>query len=188
VRDDEARELLGELADAVLGDLADDGVGPGDVVLHAFARISHEGQRYQLQVPLTNGDAWTPGAKFSGTLGSAAEAFRQRHVATYGYSRSEPLDLFSLDVVAVARMSSAGSPTLPVADDGSTRDAERRRTVWFTTGECEATIHSRRNLRPGVEIVGPAVVEQADTTTLVPPGWGGQSDTSGNLMLRRRTA
>ena len=37
----------------------------------------------------------------------------------------------------------------------------------------------------GAEIAGPAIVEQADTTTLVEPGWRARVDADGTLLLER---
>jgi N-methylhydantoinase A len=44
-------------------------------------------------------------------------------------------------------------------------------------------IHDRAALRPGHEVPGPAIVEQADTTTVVYPGQRGRVDGHGNLIL-----
>jgi len=37
----------------------------------------------------------------------------------------------------------------------------------------------------GGRVAGPAIIEQADTTTVIPPGWAAQLEDSGNLRLRR---
>ena len=44
--------------------------------------------------------------------------------------------------------------------------------AWY-----EATIYQRDSLRPGQSIVGPVIVEQPDTTIVVPPGWRAAVDT-----------
>jgi len=36
-----------------------------------------------------------------------------------------------------------------------------------------------------VELAGPAIVEQPDTTTVVPPGWTARLEASGNLRISR---
>jgi N-methylhydantoinase A/oxoprolinase/acetone carboxylase beta subunit len=41
----------------------------------------------------------------------------------------------------------------------------------------------RAALRPGDVVEGPAVIEQMDTTTIVPPGWRARADGLGNLIL-----
>ena len=48
----------------------------------------------------------------------------------------------------------------------------------------EAEIYDRGGLAPGAEIAGPAIVEQADTTVLIEPGWSGRVAQNGTLILR----
>jgi N-methylhydantoinase A/oxoprolinase/acetone carboxylase beta subunit len=40
-------------------------------------------------------------------------------------------------------------------------------------------------LPSGATVSGPAIIEQADTTTVIPPGYGAVVDRSGNLRIRR---
>jgi N-methylhydantoinase A len=46
-----------------------------------------------------------------------------------------------------------------------------------------ATLYQRERFRPGDRMRGPAVIVQLDTTTVLPPGWRGQVDGLGNLVL-----
>jgi N-methylhydantoinase A len=49
-----------------------------------------------------------------------------------------------------------------------------------------ATRHLERALLPiGVDVEGPAIVFQRDTTILVPPGWRACAHDSGNLIVAR---
>jgi N-methylhydantoinase A len=43
----------------------------------------------------------------------------------------------------------------------------------------------RADVAVGVSIPGPVVVEQPDTTTVVPPGWSVTADGAGNLVITR---
>jgi N-methylhydantoinase A/oxoprolinase/acetone carboxylase beta subunit len=49
----------------------------------------------------------------------------------------------------------------------------------------EAHVFEREALKSGAEILGPAIVEQADTTTLIEPGWRGHVTEDGTLLLER---
>jgi len=49
----------------------------------------------------------------------------------------------------------------------------------------EAAIYDRWMLQRGDRIDGPAVVEQSDTTTVVPSGWRATVDAGENLMIER---
>jgi N-methylhydantoinase A len=44
-------------------------------------------------------------------------------------------------------------------------------------------VYDRNGLSPGTDLAGPAIVEQLDSTTVVPPGWSLRVDTYGNLSL-----
>ena len=47
----------------------------------------------------------------------------------------------------------------------------------------DAMLYERDRLDIGATIAGPALVEQFDATTVIPPGWAGHVDGYGNLIL-----
>jgi len=44
-------------------------------------------------------------------------------------------------------------------------------------------VYARERLKPSATFAGPAIVEQADSTTVVPPGVTVEVDPYGNLIL-----
>ena len=50
----------------------------------------------------------------------------------------------------------------------------------------DTTIYDRDKLSVGVTFRGPAIVEQFDATTVVPPAWHAGVDRHGNLILERK--
>jgi len=54
--------------------------------------------------------------------------------------------------------------------------------------EVEAAIHAREALRPGARIAGPAVVVEAETSTLVPPGFTAALNAGGHILVEREGA
>jgi len=46
-----------------------------------------------------------------------------------------------------------------------------------------ADLYNREALRPGNRLRGPAILFQLDATSVVPPGWQGQVDAAGNVLL-----
>ena len=52
--------------------------------------------------------------------------------------------------------------------------AAAQRNAWFTIGA---------DSRPETEVEGPAVVEQLDATTVIPPGYAGRVDDYGNIWI-----
>ena len=49
----------------------------------------------------------------------------------------------------------------------------------------QATLYERDRLDIGAFIAGPAIVEQFDATTVIPPSWKAQVDGWRNLILQR---
>jgi N-methylhydantoinase A len=43
----------------------------------------------------------------------------------------------------------------------------------------------REHLRYGNVLAGPAIVEQVDATTVIPPNWAARLDAFGNLVLEQ---
>ena len=67
----------------------------------------------------------------------------------------------------------------------ATKAVSGRRPVWLPEAKdfVETPIYDRDALKPGNRLAGPAIVEQMDATTLVPPGMTARVDRWLNLIL-----
>ena len=78
-------------------------------------------------------------------------------------------------------------PELAAASGGATPDQTGEREVWFEgSGLTASKVHERALLLAGHEIAGPAVIEQEDSTVLVPPSWHALVDRAGNIVISRQ--
>jgi N-methylhydantoinase A len=59
------------------------------------------------------------------------------------------------------------------------------RTVVFDRRERQVKILDRDRLPVGRVVAGPALIEEAGSTSVVPPGWNAELDAIGCLVLRR---
>ena len=114
-----------------------------------------------------------------------AEAFHDRHRATYGHdNRSEPVQLVSARLTAVGAIPPllVRDKTAPVGTDA----AKAKRRVWFRdTGEVGATVWNRARMPAGLVVPGPAVIESLESTILVPPAWQAAMNDDGCVLLTR---
>jgi N-methylhydantoinase A len=107
--------------------------------------------------------------------------------AAYGYTLPPgyaPVELVNLRVIARGDLP---KPSLPETSGGATLEEARKkpRRVWFRdTGFVEAKIYERGKLPAGARFDGPAVIEQPDTTTVMPPGSHCTVDKYGNLVIK----
>ena len=60
----------------------------------------------------------------------------------------------------------------------------RRRIHLAGKESVNAILYERDRLDVGAAVSGPAIVEQLDATTVIPPGWSGTVDAYRNLILR----
>jgi N-methylhydantoinase A len=118
-----------------------------------------------------------------------AAAFHASHDRVYGYARAGQAVEF-VNFRAVHTYHLPPPRIVPPARTRSRLDAARvgERPVHFA-GRFEPTpVYARPRLPLGVEVAGPAIVEQPDTTTVVPPGWTARVEDGGNLRIRRAAA
>ncbi|MBI3328445.1 MAG: hydantoinase/oxoprolinase family protein [Nitrospinae bacterium] len=97
-------------------------------------------------------------------------SFHQRHKDAYGYDMPDQ----PIEIVTLRLMVTVALPTLPqarVARAGTVEQALlEHRQVWFPEAKFVPTpIYARERLPVDAELAGPCIVEQMDTTTVVPP-------------------
>jgi N-methylhydantoinase A len=114
-----------------------------------------------------------------------AAAFHAAHRATYGHATEEnEVWLKELRVHIIG--------TMPRQRVRAVRDAEieprTSREIRMFGREFSAAVVSRAALSADEMLAGPAIINQMDTTTLIPPGWQASIAPSGALILRHADA
>ena len=138
-------------------------------------------QAYELTVPVA------PGAVDAGTLRRLERDFHDRHRTTYGHaSPDEPVQCVNLRVSAVGRLAPLDVTGAASSGDGATPPA--REAYFKETGPTRCDVLAREAVKPGVSRAGPLIVESADTTVVVPPGWRLTAEAGGLLVLEHAGA
>jgi N-methylhydantoinase A/oxoprolinase/acetone carboxylase beta subunit len=135
-----------------------------------FADVCYIGQSYHLEVRLDTLDATV-----------IYDAFLAAHERVYGHSTKVPAKIVNLRTVHEAALGTVATH----ATAAPARQAPRERTIRMGGGPVTATVWQRGALAQDVPVPGPAIVEQADTTTLVEPGWTARLTTGDALLLER---
>jgi N-methylhydantoinase A len=111
--------------------------------------------------------------------------FTEAHHREFGYSREDPIELVSLRLRATAtatRLRFADLTRSP-AGNGHGGPLTSTRQAYFGPRHGLLTTPIRRREDIDKPINGPLIVEEPDTTVVVPPGWRIQRDGLGNLIL-----
>ena len=123
------------------------------------------GQNYELILEIANGSLKP------GSLPALISRYHKRHHEFYGYDMPEqPVEVVSLRLVVTIERN-APTPEKMNFARGTVKDAiAEKRKVWFPeTGFVTTPVYDRDRLPANCRIAGPAIIEQMDTTTVVPP-------------------
>jgi len=147
------------------------------------ADLKYGYQMYEMTLPLP--ESTDP----SNLIAALTQLFTDAHDRMYGYHRNDPIELVSLRLRAFAP---AGS--ISFADLAAERAKEATHGMALTKSSREAffgPFHETMTtpLRNRFDITeaerGPLIIEEPDTTIVVPPGWTVRRDTLANLVLAR---
>ena len=166
---------FGEMEAEAHGRLVKEGVAEADMVLQRSIDMMYQGQWRSLQVPVASPFTSVP---------DAVAAFHADHDREYAFRRDDtPVELFRLSVTAIGTVPKA--ELMSHAANGAKAVAESSRMVDFdeVEGAVETPIYSHEGLPAGVTIEGPAIVEQLDSTTVIPPGVRAEVDEWLNIRI-----
>ncbi len=165
--------VFGDLEAKARAVLDEENIPADRVELTRSVDIRYVGQSYYLTISV-EGDLDRP------ALEAARDRYNELHRATYGYAElKEPCELVNLRVAAVGMID---KPT--VAGAKAAQPVEGRRQVYFEdVGFVDCAVVRRTGLSPSATVEGPAVIEEDDATTLVPPGWSAVVKPGGALLI-----
>ncbi|MEM4782673.1 MAG: hydantoinase/oxoprolinase family protein [Halalkalicoccus sp.] len=171
------RTPLGEAdPDAIEGVYADlearvrEETATGEPEISRRADLRYVGQSFELTVEVEGFDAE-----------KIEERFHAAHDRSYGYRMDEAVELVNLRTTATV------SRDAPRVDyEGGDDPVVGEREAYFPeVGHRETAVYDRDRIAPGERVEGPAVLEQAESTTILPPEWAGEIDSAGTLTAWR---
>ena len=142
--------------------------------------MRYSGQNYERDVPLPAEEV------DAGALQRALARFIQLHESFYGFSiEGETIELINFRLTAIGPTEGPDLPTLPTSEQPPRPIATR--DVYFAPhGFVSCPVFRRGELGAGATLIGPAIVEDIDATTVVYPGDTLEVTPSCVLIINRR--
>jgi N-methylhydantoinase A/oxoprolinase/acetone carboxylase beta subunit len=155
--------------------MREEGVADSEVETSLHADVCYVGQAHHIEVALDPSDP-------ARMLERAYDRFCEQHDRVYGHSTRSASRFVNLRVIqrAANRMPAVRPPPRV---DAPARKGSRAILLAGATDFVAAEVWERDALAPGDTIRGPAIVEQADTTTLIEPGWTARVAEDAVLLL-----
>jgi N-methylhydantoinase A/oxoprolinase/acetone carboxylase beta subunit len=153
----------------------------GTLSVAKSADMRYVGQGYELSVPIPDGPV------DGRTAAALRSAFDRVYAHRYGYS--DPKAAVEL-VTAAVTVTGAGPEVRLAEQPPGARDVAQAqkpsRSVYFpeVRGYIECAIYDRARLPVGATIAGPAIVEEPESTSVLPPGALAEVDRWANLLVK----
>ncbi len=173
---DALEAVQAELRRDLLHTFAGEGHTEDEVALHYSADVRFRGQTSEINVPVASG-SWGPAE-----LAALQEAFADEHERLYGH-RSDPDN--PVEVVAMRAIGRAGVTEMSdrLRPAAATAGESRDRSAWFgpSAGSIDTPVCRREDLKHGAR--GPLLIDEYDTTIVVPPGLRARIDDHLNVHI-----
>lgn len=154
--------------------LRHEGVAAKDTVLQRTIEMMYQGQWRSLAVSAP--------AKVTSTS-DLVDGFHNQHEREYNFRREDaPVSIFRVGVKATGVVPKAELPSYKVVKN--TPKAIGQRDVWFKAERCKTDVYDRASFTAGAEFSGPAIVEQVDSTVVVPPNTKATVDQYMNILIK----
>lgn len=154
--------------------LRHEGVAAKDTVLQRTVEMMYQGQWRSLAVS-------APASVTS--TSDLIDGFHNQHEREYNFRREDaPVSIFRVGVKATGVVPKAGLPSFEVIKNAPKPIGQRE--VWFKGKPCKTDVYDRATFSAGAEFNGPAIVEQVDSTVVVPPNTSATVDQYMNILIR----
>ncbi|MFT3805253.1 MAG: hydantoinase/oxoprolinase family protein [Burkholderiaceae bacterium] len=119
------------------------------------------------------------------TLDGVIETFHHEHAREHNYSRpGEPVEIYRIGVIATGLTPKATFAEYEPVDEPAVPQGSRPVRFDELPAKVDAPVFERDRLKAGMKVVGPAIIDQLDSTIVVPPGVTAEVDRSLTIVMR----
>ena len=162
---DEINRTLREIEEQARATLASEGIPTEKIQIRTTFDVRYVGQFHEVEVPLQ-----TPLA--TSELEATAAHFHHLHETLYGYAMpGAALEMINLRVKALGLTEKPRLTPRPLVDADPTGALKGKRQAYFSGTPYQVSVYAGEQFDCGMALTGPALIEQSNTTVLVPPGY-----------------
>ena len=172
----ELRGVADTVATAAEAELIAQQADPTRIAVNRTVHLRYAGTEAALPIPL--GDDWA----------AITDAFTAAHRARFGFAtpgRALVAELVAIEAVAAGE--AVGEASLAARETGAPEPVDTV-SMWSGGQAHDTPVFERSALLAGDRIAGPALLREANATTVIEPGWTAEITALDHVMLRRTEA
>jgi N-methylhydantoinase A len=143
-----------------------------------YGRFRYQNQEHSTEIDLPGG------AITADRMAGILEHFHTNYEREYTYRLDAPVELVTYHLIALAEVDKLTPHPLPKGR-GKVEVAIKgyREVDYLEAGLQRATLYNGHLLAPGMSFTGPAIIEEAEATVVIPPGMPCHVDEYGNYQI-----
>jgi len=174
----EVESILRDLA-ATAGDaLTREGIPAADQLVQYEIDLRYQGQGFEVPVAVAITDFAASG------LAEAAKGFDRIHERLFTFALDVDHEIVNLRAIVMSKPAKILTDSLAPGGEDPSQAAYDETAIYVDGADHAARIYDRSKLAAGNRVIGPAILTQMDTTTLILPGHVGVVDGFGNVLIR----
>jgi N-methylhydantoinase A len=159
-------------------ELRGDGFAGDRIRIERALDMRYAGQGYEIAIPCPAQPLAADG------LTALRTSFDAQHKAMFGHmAPEEPVEIVSYRVRGIGLLPPVAMPKFKRAGTALADARRETRRVRFDGSERDCPVYQRERLDVGLDIAGPAILDQLDCTTVICPGQVARVDEWKNLIL-----
>jgi len=177
----ELNNIVKRLEDQAKTVLAEEDFPAERMIIERYADMRYSGQSYELSIPIKEG------CIDECRLAEMEKAFSQEHLKVYGHAaENDPIDIVNLKVIGRASLEVEDGCVSKTGLNADIKPSEKfcMRAAYFGLehGLIETPVIAREDLF-NKTMAGPIIIEEYDSTSVIPPGCTANLDSWGNIVI-----
>lgn len=176
---DDARSIFNNLYKKGNEMLNSESIDDNDRIFEYVVDCRYERQNYEIPITISKRNI------DDSVIEEIKDKFNNEHFKLYGYSdKFKNIQMVNYRLAAIGIIVKPDLKPLPIAEDLTLPKAIEVRKVRFeSTDYIDTNIYNRNDLPIGSRVIGPAIIEQMDSTCIIPKDWVSLVDQYSNLIV-----
>jgi N-methylhydantoinase A len=170
-------QVFAELENHAARDLRDEGFQASQIGIERALDLRYAGQGYEITIPCD----WP---LHKNGIAALRARFDDMHKQMFGHTApDEPVEIVSYRLRGVGRVPPVALPKYRPQGHALAEALRETRKARFSGAMLDCPVYQRDRLDVGATFSGPAIIDQLDATTVIPPGQTARIDDFKNILI-----
>lgn len=174
----ELTAVLAQLAEEASSELEAEGVSKAEQTTSYQIDVRYHGQGFEVTVDVKLAELESDGLEGIGTR------FDDEHTRLFTFALDQEHELVNVRAIVQGAATTVAAEEIATGTEDPSEAFVSETPIWVKDGRVNASVYQRSKLKSNNRIIGPAILTEMDSTTLILPDHGADVDRFGNIIIR----